>query len=64
MVRGTQMNELYARYGTKPERPGGNRIASFFKDFDHYIDFAIARFLVWRKLRHERKEAKGNDKEG
>ena len=37
---------------------------SFFKDFDHYIDFCIARFLFWREPRCEMKRAKNNNMEG
>ncbi|HEY7912524.1 MAG TPA: hypothetical protein VIG62_11490 [Blastocatellia bacterium] len=36
----------------------------FFNDLDHYVDFCIARFLVWRELRRERKRNKrGETKE-
>ena len=31
------------------------KMRSFFKDFGHYIDFCIARFLFWRELRRQRK---------
>ena len=38
-----------------------HRIVTFFKDFDHYIDYCIARFLFWRELRRQRKRASVKD---
>jgi hypothetical protein len=41
-----------------------HRAEVFFKDLDRYVDFCIARFLVWRELRRERKRKKrGETKE-
>ena len=39
------------------------RAVSFFKDFSYYIDFCMARFLIWRMMLHERKKAKSEDME-
>jgi hypothetical protein len=39
------------------------RAIIFFKDLPHYIDFLIARFLVWRELRSERKRANRENQE-
>jgi hypothetical protein len=33
-----------------------NRALAFFKDFDHFIDFCLARFNVWREVRRERRD--------
>jgi hypothetical protein len=36
------------------------RLVIFFKDFDHYIDFCIARYIVWRETR---RDGRGGKKE-
>jgi hypothetical protein len=52
----TAEREIKAIKGTLLKR----KMTSFFKDFGHYIDFCIARFLFWRELRRERKKAESN----
>lgn len=36
---------------TRSKRALKRRLLVFLKDLDFYIDFCIARFLVWREMR-------------
>jgi hypothetical protein len=50
------MIEIYAVLGTKPEHPKPSRLTyikrklvNFVRDVDLFIDYCLARYIVWRK---------------
>jgi len=52
------MIELYASYDMKPKHQWAllkHRAVNFFKDLNSYIDFRLARYIVWRETRRSKK---------
>lgn len=49
---GSKRESLASSYGLFKRR-----LTNLFKDLNHYIDFSLARYIVWRETRRRRKAA-------